>query len=77
MTLLLTSSTWLTPGHVQVSKAAAIHLTRQMALEFSTKGIDVRVNGLAIGTSPSLSFDPAPSLRLTRGRDAQATSRPR
>ncbi|KAI1801239.1 NAD(P)-binding protein [Daldinia bambusicola] len=36
-----------------VSKAAFIHLTRQLAFEFSRDNINVRVNGLALGYFPS------------------------
>ncbi|KAI8631560.1 NAD(P)-binding protein [Xylariaceae sp. FL1651] len=36
-----------------VSKAAALHLTRQMAFDFSHESIRVRVNGIAIGYFPS------------------------
>ncbi|KAI1475900.1 NAD(P)-binding protein [Daldinia eschscholtzii] len=35
------------------SKAALIHLTRQMALEFSHDNINIRVNGIATGYFPS------------------------
>ncbi|KAI1210088.1 uncharacterized protein F4807DRAFT_69442 [Annulohypoxylon truncatum] len=36
-----------------VSKAAFIHLTRQLAFEFSHEQVNVRVNGLALGYFPS------------------------
>ncbi|KAI0206686.1 NAD(P)-binding protein [Astrocystis sublimbata] len=36
-----------------VSKAAAIHLTRQMALDLSHEDINIRVNGIALGYFPS------------------------
>ncbi|KAI0845888.1 NAD(P)-binding protein [Daldinia vernicosa] len=36
-----------------VTKAALLHLTRQMAFEFSHEKINVRVNGLALGYFPS------------------------
>ncbi|KAJ2984430.1 hypothetical protein NUW58_g6063 [Xylaria curta] len=36
-----------------VSKAAAIHLTRQMAFDLSHENINIRVNGLALGYFPS------------------------
>ncbi|KAI3318961.1 NAD(P)-binding protein [Xylariaceae sp. AK1471] len=36
-----------------ISKAAAIHLTRQMAFDLSHDKINVRVNGIAIGYFPS------------------------
>ncbi|KAI1129781.1 hypothetical protein F5Y10DRAFT_145452 [Nemania abortiva] len=36
-----------------VTKAAAIHLTRQMAFDLSHENIKVRVNGLALGYFPS------------------------
>ncbi|KAI0554370.1 NAD(P)-binding protein [Xylaria curta] len=35
------------------SKAAALHLTRQMAFDLSHENINVRVNGLALGYFPS------------------------
>ncbi len=34
----------------QVSKAAAVHVTRQLAYDLSHKNISVRVNGIAPGT---------------------------
>ncbi|KAI4199021.1 MAG: hypothetical protein LQ346_002653 [Caloplaca aetnensis] len=37
----------------QVSKAAAVHVTRQLAYDFSHKNINVRVNGIAPGWFPS------------------------
>ncbi|KAL8658017.1 MAG: hypothetical protein Q9226_001351 [Calogaya cf. arnoldii] len=36
-----------------VSKAAAVHVTRQLAYDFSHKNINVRVNGIAPGWFPS------------------------
>jgi NAD(P)-dependent dehydrogenase (short-subunit alcohol dehydrogenase family) len=33
----------------QVSKAAAVHVTRQLAYDLSHKNINVRVNGIAPG----------------------------
>ncbi|KAI3331019.1 NAD(P)-binding protein [Ustulina deusta] len=36
-----------------VSKAAALHLTRQMAADLSHENINVRVNGLALGYFPT------------------------
>ncbi|KAI0534732.1 NAD(P)-binding protein [Xylaria digitata] len=36
-----------------MSKAAAVHLTRQMAFDFSHEKINIRVNGLALGYFPS------------------------
>lgn len=33
----------------QVSKAAAVHVTRQLAYDLSHKNIKVRVNGIAPG----------------------------
>ncbi|KAI0409192.1 NAD(P)-binding protein [Xylaria palmicola] len=35
------------------SKAAALHLTRQMALDLSHENINIRVNGVALGYFPS------------------------
>jgi len=35
--------------HIQVSKGAAVHLTRQLAFDFSHQNIKIRVNGLAPG----------------------------
>ncbi|KAL9034676.1 MAG: hypothetical protein Q9214_006939 [Letrouitia sp. 1 TL-2023] len=37
----------------QVSKAAAVHITRQLAYDLSHKNINVRVNGIAPGWFPS------------------------
>ena len=37
----------------QVSKAASVQMTRQLAFDFSHKNIQVRVNGIAPGWFPS------------------------